>query len=634
MARFVEGGHPVALQLEGRTLHVLWAPDLPAADRQALEGMPVAGGSGSCAAAVREGRTVISADVAGDPLWAPNAAGCAARGLAACWSVPVRAPDGEMLGTFAAFFHAPRPSTPAELAVVERAATLAGIAMDRERRERLLASINKNVNEGLYRSTPDRGLVYVNHALARMFGYESPDEMLRRTTMLHYVEPGRRDELRGLIARAGHVENAEVQYCRADGTPFWGLLNATALYGPAGEVLYYDGAVSDITARRALEEQLRQAQKMEAVGKLAGGVAHDFNNLLTAITGYADEIRTGLPASHALRGDAEEVLAAAERAASLTRQLLAFSRQQVLQPSVLDLRTVVSEAGGMLRRLIGEDIGFETTFGPGAAWVRVDRGQLEQVILNLVVNARDAMPGGGVLQIATGLRVLGEAEATAQVDLAPGPYVTFTVRDSGVGMSAEVRQRAFEPFFTTKGPGKGTGLGLATVYGIVRQSGGAVALESAEGRGTTVTILFPLVAAPGAHEVAAAAPPARPRRARALIAEDEPMVRDLVRRTLARAGFEVSEAQDGVDALALARQLPGPIDLLVTDVVMPRMGGRELAAALQGERPGLRVLFMSGYATDAGPRPGPPTPDSAFLQKPFAPAGLLREVDALLATRA
>ncbi len=265
--------------------------------------------------------------------------------------------------------------------------------------------------------------------------------------------------------------------------------------------------------------------------------------------------------------------------------------------------------------------------------MKVDRGQLEQVILNLAVNARDAMPDGGTLRIATGCQDVVEADPAAPLDLKAGPYVRLTVQDSGVGMSAMVRERAFEPFFTTKGPGKGTGLGLATVYGIVKQSGGAVALDSEPGRGTTVSIYLPCVAEPPVVEPADVAARPEARRATALVAEDEPLVRDLVRRALTRAGFEVLAAEDGYAALDLARHHPGPIHLLVSDVVMPRMGGRELASWLLAERPGLRVLFMSGYASDTETAPDQAVPGSAFLHKPFGPALLVERVNALLGAR-
>jgi len=626
-----EGGLASVLLLEGRQVAVAWAPGLPAEYSAALEGQEIGPAAGSCGTAAHENRTVVVSDIATDPLWAAYRDLALGFDLRACWSVPIRAPGGQVLGTFAIYYREPRAPGAGEIALVERAAVLAGIAMDRERREDLLASINRNVNEGLYRSTPERGLVYVNQAFARMFGYGSPEEMLLLTSGMLYEDPERREQLKRLIVEHGFFVNEEVRFRRRDGTVFWGLVSSTGIQGPDGQVAYYDGAVADITTRKALEEQLRQAQKMEAVGKLAGGIAHDFNNLLTAISGYAEAIREAVPPVGEVRADVDEVLKAADRAASLTRQLLAYSRQQVLSPRVLDLASVVEQFGGMLRRLIGEDVRLVIEHDAGDTNVRVDRSQLEQVILNLVVNARDAMPAGGTLTITTRAVEVDEALARSQMDLEPGPYVALAVQDTGIGMAGEVQRRAFDPFFTTKAPGKGTGLGLSTVYGIVKQSGGTVWLESAPGAGTTVSIYLPRVAeAPDAVVTAPAEPAAAPR-GTVLVVEDERMVRDLVRRTLARVGYQVLEAVDGEAALALARATSGPIDLLLTDVVMPRLGGRELATRLQAERPGLRVLFMSGYASDVGELQHLVSGAGDFLQKPFAPSRLLERVGALLA---
>jgi nitrogen-specific signal transduction histidine kinase len=400
--------------------------------------------------------------------------------------------------------------------------------------------------------------------------------------------------------------------------------------GPDGQVRYYDGAVADITARKELEDQLRQAQKMEALGKLAGGVAHDFNNLLTAIAGYGEAIREAVPEEGQLRSDIDEVLNAASRAASLTRQLLAYSRQQLLTPQVVDLGATVAQLSALLRRLIGEDIALVTLAAGGSTSVRVDRGQIEQVILNLAVNARDAMPQGGTLTIATECAVVGELFARTHLDLEPGAYVVLSVRDTGVGMAPEVRSRAFDPFFTTKALGKGTGLGLSTVYGIVRQSGGAVWLDSTPGAGTTVWLYLPRVAATAERESPPPVAEDGPVDATVLLVEDERVVRDLARRTLARAGYRVLEASDGEEALEVSRRHPGPIDLVVSDVVMPRMGGRALVACLLAERPGLRVLFMSGYPNDAGDLREVTGATGDFLQKPFAPSQLLARASGLL----
>ena len=387
----------------------------------------------------------------------------------------------------------------------------------------------------------------------------------------------------------------------------------------------------DVSERTSLERQLRQATKMEAVGRLAGGVAHDFNNLLTAITGYTELLLDDLAPEDPRRQDVEEIRKAADRAAALTRQLLAFSRRQVLQPKVLDLNVVVRSAEKLLRRVIGEQIRLELELEPTLRAVKADPNQLEQVIVNLAVNARDAMPEGGTLTIATAAVVL-EPSATATHGIpATGPFVQLTVRDTGHGMDAEVKQSIFEPFFTTKDTGKGTGLGLATVYGIVKQSGGFVWVESEPGRGATFRVCLPPTDQPiepnteqGSADVVARGTEV------VLVAEDEDAVRNVARQTLTRRGYTVLEAAGGQAALHAAAGHGGRIDLLLTDVVMPGMNGKQLADALTALRPGTRVLFMSGYTDDAIVRQGMLEPGIAFLQKPFTPDRLAQRVREVL----
>jgi PAS domain S-box-containing protein len=628
-----EGGLCSVLLLEGRRVHVALAPSLPASYNALIEGVEIGPAAGSCGTAAYHNRTVVVSDIATDPLWADYRAAALPHGLRACWSVPLRGAAGEVLGTFAVYYREPRSPLSAELSLVERAASLAAIAIERERREDLLASVNRNVAEGIFRSTPERGMVYVNRAFATMFGHDSPEAMLQVPSLNLYADPARREELKRLIAREGFFTNEEVQFLRRDGSQFSALVSSTAVRGLNGTIQYYDGAVWDITDRKQLEEQLRQAQKMEAVGKLAGGVAHDFNNLLTAIGGYAEALLTTLPPDGVAYQDALEITRASSRAASLTRQLLAYSRQQILSPSVLDLQQVVDQLGGMLRRLIGEDIKLITQHAAGETFVRVDRGQIEQVILNLVLNARDAMPQGGSLTVATMSVELDEAYARAHVGMTAGPHVCLLVQDTGSGMDAATRNRAFDPFFTTKEPGKGTGLGLSTVYGIVKQSGGSVWLDSIPGAGTTVRVYLPRVQEhPEEEQVASLGPAAPVQGATVLVVEDEQLVRDLVSRTLRRAGYTVMVAEHGDEALAISRTHVGPIDLMVTDVVMPRMNGSDLANRLVLERPGLRVLFVSGYPSEALDLRGGLESGMEYLQKPFTPSVLLDRVRELLTT--
>jgi len=392
------------------------------------------------------------------------------------------------------------------------------------------------------------------------------------------------------------------------------------------------GIGRDVTERVQLEQQLRQAQKMEAVGRLAGGIAHDFNNILTAITGYADLLLEDLGATDPRRQDADEIHKAADRAAGLTRQLLAFSRQQVLQPTVLEVNKLVSDLEKMLRRLLGEDVALTTQLAPTTGRVKADPGQLEQVILNLAVNARDAMPNGGKLTLETGNVDLDESYATDHYPARAGPFVMLAVSDTGTGMSEATQAHMFEPFFTTKEKGKGTGLGLATVYGIVKQSGGFIWVYSEVGHGTTFKLYLPRVQELAERASQPAQTPARAARGTetVLVVEDEAPVRSVARQVLERHGYTVLEAPSAEAALDLATRYSGAIHLLLTDVVMPGLNGRELATRLADLRPDARVIFMSGYTDDAVTRHGVLEPGSAYVQKPFTPDAIARKVREVL----
>jgi PAS domain S-box-containing protein len=386
----------------------------------------------------------------------------------------------------------------------------------------------------------------------------------------------------------------------------------------------------DVTDRHRLETQLRQAQKMEAVGRLAGGIAHDFNNVLTAVFGYVDLLQEELPQSSPAHGDLAEVRKAAERAAGLTRQLLAFSRQQVLEPVVLNLNERVEDFEKMLRRMIGEDVELRLTLRQDVGNVRADPGQLDQVLMNLVVNARDAMPQGGTLILETANADLTEPYAELHQPVVAGPYVMLAVSDTGMGMTPEVKARVFEPFFTTKERGKGTGLGLSTVYGIVKQSGGYIWAYSEPGRGTTFKIYLPRVDAPAEGVHPAREPGSVTGTETILLAEDDPTLRPLAKGVLARLGYRVLEAENAAVALAIAGEHDGAIHLLVADVVMPGASGRELARRLAESRPDTKVLYVSGYTDDAIVHHGILEPGLTFLQKPFTPAALAKKVREVL----
>jgi two-component system cell cycle sensor histidine kinase/response regulator CckA len=431
---------------------------------------------------------------------------------------------------------------------------------------------------------------------------------------------------------AGERPDYSLEYrCEQGGTPRWFALYVTPLGEEAGGAVV---AQLDITERKAVEEQLRQVQRLDAMGRLAGGVAHDFNNILTVINGFSELLLSQLPADDPRRACAEEILKAGERAAGVASQLLAFSRRQLVSPQVLDLNAVVRDTETMLRRLIGEDIVLLTRLDPTCGPVRADPGQLQQVLVNLAVNARDAMPRGGELFLQTQRVQLGAQAAAAAGLPGAGTYIALLVRDTGCGMDEATQARIFEPFFTTKASGRGTGLGLSTVYGIVKQSHGAISVRSQSGRGTTFTIYLPEVAErPAEAAPGGPAPPLAPGSETILLVEDEAQVRALARASLVAAGYTVLEARDGTEALALSARHPGPLHLLLTDVVMPGMSGSELARTLQARHPGLRVLYMSGYPDEALARHGVAAPH-ALLPKPFTPERLRAQVRRILDGRA
>ena len=465
-----------------------------------------------------------------------------------------------------------------------------------------------------------------NDAYLAMLGYKR-EELLTgelRWDTLTPPEYGDLDRAAVLeLQQTGAATPWEKEMFRKDGSRVPVLIGVAMLQASESSCIAY---VVDLSERRQLEEQFRQAQKMEAVGQLAGGVAHDFNNLLTVILGYSDVLAAKLdPGSLALE-ELDEIRSAGERAASLTRQLLAFSRQQVLERKVIDVNDLIANIEKMLRRLIGEDIELVTVPDPALRRVFADSGQLEQVIMNLAVNARDAMPRGGKLTLETANVELDQAYARAHATVRPGSYVMIAVSDTGVGMNAETLTRIFEPFFTTKERGKGTGLGLATVYGIVKQSGGYVWVYSEAERGTTFKIYLP-PAEQGAEveEATAALPPVRGSET-VLLVEDEESVRTLSRTILESYGYSVLEAGSGLEALEMVRERGGSIDLLLTDVVMPSMGGADLVTRLQVLRPGIRVLYMSGYTDDTVVRHAHLKQGRVFLQKPFTPETLVRKV--------
>jgi len=485
---------------------------------------------------------------------------------------------------------------------------------------------------GIYRSSPEGRFLSVNAAVVRILGYDAAADVLG----LHMARDVYADaaERQRLVERdsysARQYDNVEATWKRRDGRLLTVQLSVRAVRDAAGRVEYYETFVRDVTDQRRLQQQVLQSQKLEAVGRLAGGIAHDFNNLLTVITSYSDLLLEDLSPGDPKRDDLEQVRKAADGAAALTRQLLAFSRQQVVEPRVVSLNTVVEGLQKILRRVIGEDVELTTTLAPDLGAVRADVGQLEQVLMNLAVNARDAMPTGGRLTIETANVEHDPDYARGHDAAAVRRFAMLAVSDTGCGMDDATKAKIFEPFFTTKEPGKGTGLGLATVYGIVQQAGGFIWVYSEPGHGTSFKIYLPQVDATA--EVAAAATGARAPGGTetVLLVEDAAAVRAVTKQVLERHGYAVLEAPGGEAAVRLAQRHRGPIHLLLTDVVMPRVSGRELAEQLARVRPDTRVLYASGYTDDSVVRHGILESGTAYLQKPFSPESLARKVREVL----
>jgi PAS domain S-box-containing protein len=470
-------------------------------------------------------------------------------------------------------------------------------------------------------------IIYVNPAFEKATGYNRAEAIGRNP---RFLKSGKQDaefylQMWAALSR-GEVWSGHFTNRRKDGTLFEEEGTISPVRDAAGKTVHYVAVKRDVTNETRLEAQLLQAQKMEAIGRLAGGVAHDFNNMLGVITGYGEIVQRRLHADDPLKGKVEQILRAADRAAGLTRQLLAFGRKQVLQPTVLDLNAVVTDMNKMLRRLIGEDIELTTRLEPRLGSVRADPGQVEQVLMNLAVNARDAMPEGGRITIETGNAELDAEYAAAHVPLRAGRYVLLAVSDTGSGMDAATQARVFEPFFTTKGVGKGSGLGLSTVYGIVKQSDGYIWVYSEVGIGTTFKIYLPRIDEDAVRARPQALGPLPRGSETVLLVEDEASLRELLKEALEINGYSVLVAADGSEALQLAEAHPGPIHIMVTDVIMPGMTGPKIVELVAPTRPEMKVLYVSGYSDESVTRQGLIGPGSAFLSKPFGAEVLLRRI--------
>jgi PAS domain S-box-containing protein len=464
-------------------------------------------------------------------------------------------------------------------------------------------------------------VLYISPQVEALLGHPVAEWLADPGVLTRALHPDDREMVLAEFSRQRQTARAvslEFRLLHRDGHVVWVSDESHIIHDERGESLYVQGFLLDVTERRQLEERLSQSQRLDAVGRLAGGIAHDFNNLLGVITGFGELARRELPSEHPVQGRVEQILGASQRAAELTRQLLAFSRKQVMQPRVLDMGAVLADVEKILRRLIGEDIALVVRNAPGLGNVRADPSQIEQVILNLAVNARDAMPQGGTLTLETTNVELDADYARRHAGGRAGRYVMLAVSDSGIGMDDQTQARMFEPFFTTKAEGKGTGLGLATVYGIVKQSGGHIWVYSEPEHGTTFKIYLPRVDAPADEVPVPQEPAATPQGTETiLLVEDQDPLRAMIRELLEELGYTVLEAEAGKGALEIARKHPGPIHLLLTDVVMPRMSGREVAERLAIERPACRALYMSGYSNGAISDRGMLMGGAALLEKPF-----------------
>jgi len=511
---------------------------------------------------------------------------------------------------------------------------LAELAECRRRLEetRQLSTAIEQTAEGVFITDPQGTIVYVNPAFEHTSGYSRHEAIGQRPSIL---QSGEHDaayfqELWSVI-RAGNVWHGRFINKRKDGTRYTADTTISPVRGEAGGIVAYVCLQRDVTRELQMDQQYRQLQKMDAMGQLTAGVAHDFNNLLTAINGFAELLQLQSRPGDAAHDMAGKILDAGRHGADLVHQLLTFSRKQVVRPQLVDLNQIVADMGKMLPRIIGEHIDLTTSPAPDLWPVKVDRAQVEQVIVNLAVNARDAMPDGGKLTIETANVVLDQGYVAAHLQAEPGDHVLLAVSDTGVGMTPEVKAHLFEPFFTTKEHGQGTGLGLATVYGIVKQSGGNIWVYSEEGVGTTFKIYLPRT-----RETAPAARPSQPDdrvpfgNETILLVEDNAGVRDLARLLLQRQGYTVLAAEDGAQALRMAERHSGSINLVLSDLVLPGMSGVSLSEQLSRRRPNLRTLFMSGYTEKAVAHHNTPGSGSAFLQKPFSSLELARKVRSIL----
>ena len=640
LARTIEAVEPgmlcsiLLVSEDGRHLHDGASPSLPAQYVAAIDGVEIGPAVGSCGTAAFRRERVVVGNTATDPLWASYQSLVRSHGLAACWSTPFFGPDRELLGTFAAYYRTPRLPLDRELAVFDQATHYAAICVTRHRAEAALRASEANLQEaqnrlrsaleiggiGTFVVDFERNQTIWDEPLKRVYGRAwRAEDGADPKPFLDLVHPDDRERVKGDMeraVRARETPQSEYRVLHPGGEVRWVATTARAEYAADGRPARLIGATVDITARKSAEENYRQAQKLEAIGQLSGGIAHDFNNLLTVIQAGVSFLELEKPLSPSAREFVAEIKGAATRAANLTRQLLTFSRRQAMQLRRVELNEIVTNMSRMLQRVLGEHIQMELRLAPHDLHLCADAGMIEQVVMNLAVNARDAMPEGGRLTISTGAIEIGER---GQVDREKaGPYAVLEVADAGVGIADAVLPHIFEPFFTTKEPGRGTGLGLATVQGIVDQHGGWVEVRSRVGDGTTFRIHLPRVSGESAERESRLGGRQGAGHETILLVEDEEVVRALVRNLLVRSGYRVIDAATGPRALELWNSHGREIDLLVTDLIMPDgMSGSDLAERLRREQPALRVIFTSGYSPEVLGPSSELREGAHFLAKPF-----------------
>ncbi len=631
-------GSVLLCDAEGKHMLHGAAPSLPPAYCRAIHGAPIGPEVGSCGTAAFRGETVIVADIESDPLWAGYRELALPHGLRACWSTPIRSRHGKILGTFALYYREPRVPCPEELAAIEIGARLASVAIERKLEEdatrewknRYEAVIHAS-GHLLYDWDPSTNQVTYGGDSKRVLGYSIDELGSDLAHWIEFVHPDdrlafRRETERVLASREPF--HASYRARRKDGTHVDIQDDGYFVENAGGEIQRMVGFIVDVTDRKRSEEQARQTQKMNAIGELAGGIAHDFNNQLAAILGYADLLSTRL-ADPELLGLANGIGAAARRSADLTRKLLAFARKGQFQRVPVDVHRVIAETVTILERSLDKRISIEQRRQLQAAVIPGDPSQLQSALLNLSLNARDAMPGGGALTFETALSGSGGSGCEhCHNEVLAGPHLRITVGDSGCGMDEEARKHLFEPFFTTKPIGKGTGMGLASVYGTVKSHGGSIRVDSGKGVGTKVTICLPLAESSGPE--ASGGNPERPpvdNRLRVLFVDDEESLRDMIPRMLGPSRYETVAVSNGAEAVELYSRRWREIDLVILDMMMPGMTGSDTFRALQGIHSGVRVLLSSGYSIDGAARGILDEGASGFIQKPF----LVAELEAAIA---